>query len=408
MSLSFCRITKNKIPIIANFGKMPISNSFLNYKKSLNNKYRFKMQAAFNEELGLFQLTKIPNPKKMFHKNYAFLSSTSTNMSKHFEILATKIKKKLKKDSRVCEIGCNDGIFLKNFKELSHLGFEPSHNVAKIAEKKGLNIIKDFFNFQNIKKNKLLSYFDIIFGANVICHIPKIIELLKNIKLSLRGNGRFIFEEPYLGAMVEKTSYDQIYDEHVYIFSAFSIKKLAEIAGLKLFDAEKLETHGGSMRYYLSKNTKKKETVRLKEIFLYEKNKKINKLNTLLNFEKKCLDSKKRIRKIIKKLKKKNILIYGYGATSKSTTILNYCRLNNNDLAGIFDTSPTKINKYTPGTNIKIINYNKFKTIKPKVCFLFAWNHFREIFNNEKNEKIKWICHIDKKFFPKKYYNKFI
>ena len=151
------------------------------------------------------------------------------------------------------------------------------------------------------------------------------------------------------------------------------------------------------MRYYICHTNEKRISKNLYKMYQYERNK-IN-IKNIKIFKNNVIKSKIRILKIINKLKEYGI--YGYGATSKSSTILNYCKLNDKMIRGIFDITPTKINKYTPGTNIRIINYNKFNLINPKYCFLFAWNHFEEILKKEKNNKIKWISHINKNHFKK-------
>jgi methylation protein EvaC len=395
-----CKITGQKIPIVFNFGKMPIAN---NFSKEIDKKNLYQMKIAFNEQNGLFQLVSAPKPTKLFNKNYAFLSSTSNSMKTHFKKIAKKIEKKMKKNSKIMEIGCNDGIFLQNFKNYDHLGIEPSSNVCKISKSKKLNVINSFFTKQLIEKKNLKNKFDFIFAANVICHIPDILSLFQCVEKSLKDGGFFIFEEPYLGSMLEKTSYDQIYDEHFYMFSAYSIRSILKKFNLELVKADKIVTHGGSMRYYIKKIKTFKESNQLKKILKYEKNIKINKLKTIKKFFKNCVDSKKRILEIIKKIKNKNTDIYGYGATSKSTTIIHFCDIKSNMINGIFDNTPTKINKYFPGKKIKIIDYKKFNNINPKYCFLFAWNHFKEIFEKERKKNIKWLCHIDKKHFPKNY-----
>ena len=401
-----CKITGKKIPIILSYGNMPIANDF---SKTINKKNNYKMQIAFNDQDGILQLVSAPKPKKLFNKNYAFLSSTSKNMQNHFGNVAKMIKKKFKKDKfKIMEIGCNDGIFLQNFKKFNHLGVEPSKNVCQISKSKKLNVVNSFFNKKLINQKKLKNNFDVIFAANVICHIPDIITLFKNIELSLKDNGVFIFEEPYLGDVIEKTSYDQIYDEHFYLFSVNAISSIIKNLNLEVFNAERIPTHGGSVRYYIQKKGVRKKTKKLIEILDYENKIKLTNINTIKNFAKKCLESKNRTLKLLKKIKNKGLKIYGYGATSKSTTIINFCNLKKNYLDGIFDTSPTKIGNYAPGTNIKIIDYKIFNKINPKVCFLFAWNHYLEIFEKEKNRDIKWICHIDKKKFPKNVRNNFL
>ena len=401
-----CKITGEKIPIVFNFGKMPIAN---NFSRVVNKKNFYEMKIAFNKNNGIFQLVDAPKPQKLFNKNYAFISSTSNSMKEHFKRIANEIKKKqVKSNFSIMEIGCNDGIFLQNFKSYDHLGIEPSKNVYQISKSKKLKVLNSFFNLDLIKKKKLKNKFDVIFAANVICHIPDILSLFKSVETSLKNQGIFIFEEPYLGSMLEKTSYDQIYDEHFYMFSANSIKSIIERFNLKLVDAEKIPTHGGSMRYYVQKTQSKKISYKLQKIFKYEKKIKITKINTIKNFVKNCNNSKKRIIKLIKTLTKKKIKIFGYGATSKSTTILHFCNVNYNMIAGIFDNTPTKIGKYFPGKKIRIIDYKKFKNIKPKYCFLFAWNHYKEIFKKEKKNNIKWLCHIDKRHFPQNVRKNFV
>ena len=142
-------------------------------------------------------------------------------------------------------------------------------------------------------------------SKNVICHIPNIVDLFKCIEISLKNDGYFIFEEPYLGSMLEKTSYDQIYDEHFYMFSANSIISILDKFNLKLIKAERINTHGGSMRYYVKKTKSRKINIELKRILKFEKKIEISKIQTIKKFAKNCNDSKKRILKIINNLNKK-------------------------------------------------------------------------------------------------------
>ncbi len=405
MEFTKCKVTGQKIPVIFNFGKMPIAN---NFSKKVNKKNLYQMKIAFNESNGLFQLVNAPKPKKLFNNNYAFISSTSKFMQTHFNSVAKNIKKMMNKNSKIMEIGCNDGIFLQNFKKFDHIGVEPSKNVFNISKSKKLNVLNSFFSEKLIEKHKLKNKFDIIYAANVICHIPNMISLFKCVEKTLKQNAFFIFEEPYLGAMLEKTSYDQIYDEHFYMFSAHSIKSIVKNYNLRLVKAERITTHGGSMRYYVQKTNSNQISNNLKKILKYEKKIKIDKIKTMKNFVKSCINSKKRIIKIINNLRKKKIDVYGYGATSKSTTILHFCNINDNWIKGIFDNTPTKIGNFFPAKKIKIIDYKDFNIIKPKYCFLFAWNHFKEVFKKEKKNKIKWLCHVDKKHFPKIYRKNFI
>ena len=325
-------------------------------------------------------------------------------MEKHFKTTAREIKKKFnKKKFSILEIGCNDGIFLKNFKTKFHLGIEPAKNVADIARKNNIKIINKFLNLNVVEKFNLEKKFNCIYSANVICHIKNLREIFSCVEKMLKKNSYFIFEDPYLGEILKKGSYDQIYDEHIYYFSATSVEKIAKDHGLKLFDVKRLDTHGGSMRYYITNNIDKKKTNRLSLILKNENKMMINSINSLYNFKKKIFRLKSIFHNKLKKLNDKGVKVYGYGATSKSSTILHFCDINSNFIKGIFDNSKTKINKFSPGKKIKIIDHEKLKKFDIKYCILFAWNHYKEIMTKEKKRKFIWISHLPRKSFDKKF-----
>ena len=391
-----CRIDGSYCNVFLDFGKMPIANGFCN-KKNFKNEFFFKLKAAFNKKLSLFQIVDYPNPKKMFNKNYPFFTSSSNYMINHFKELSEFIKKKyFSKKSILLEIGSNDGTFLKNFNKKNAYGFEPSKSVHLKAKKQGLKSINKFFNLKNILSLKnLFKKVDVIVGANVFCHIPDQPNLIKSIDKLLNKNGTIIFEEPYLGAMYKKTSYDQIYDEHIYMFSLSSILKIYNLFGFELIDAIPQVTHGGSMRYILKRKGIAKKSQRLLKLLKLEKIKKIDKFSACLLFKNKVIRSKYKLKKKIIEIKKKGFKICGYGATSKSTTILNFCKINKKMVDCIFDTTKEKIGKFTPGTHIPILDYNQFKNSNYKYVFLFAWNHKKEIMRKEKQKKyIKWFTHL--------------
>jgi methylation protein EvaC len=394
-----CKINNDRIKPFMSFGKMPIANGFLS-KKNFNKEYFYEMEVGFSKKLSLFQLNGHPKPKQMFNKNYPFFTGSSRGMTRHFYNYANWIKKnygnRLKK---LLEIGSNDGTFLKNFKKdnIEVIGIEPSKNVADVAKKSGIRTINKFFSFENVKKLKgVKNTVDIISAANVICHIPDLKSLIKGVKYLLKKDGLFIFEEPYLGSMYKKTSYDQIYDEHIYMFSVTSIKKIFTLFGCTLIDVLPQTTHGGSMRYVISKSTNRIVHPRVSKYLTMEKKKNIDTLKGCMIFKQNCEKSKKQLQLKISKLKKQNKKIAGYAATSKSTTILNYCDIGLESIDYICDTTQEKIGKYSPGKHIPIKPVDYFHKNPPDVAFLFAWNHKKEIFKKEKNfsKHGKWIAHV--------------
>jgi methylation protein EvaC len=214
----------------------------------------------------------------------------------------------------------------------------------------------------------------------------------------LNSNGLFIFEEPYLGSMFDKISYDQIYDEHIYIFSVTSVMKIFKIFDFELIDVLPQKTHGGSMRYVISRKGKRVKTSRLKKILDLEKIRHLDDFQSCVKFKNECEKSKLVLKNKLVNLKNKNLKICGYGATSKSTTILNYCEIGPKLIDCIYDTTKDKINKFSPGMHIPIKDMAKLKKSYPDVLYLFAWNHKNEIFKKEKKFlKMggKWISHVN-------------
>ena len=379
------------------FGKMPIANGFLD-KKNFKNEFFYKLEVGFSKKLSLFQINNHPKPSQMFNKNYPFFSGSSKGMINHFRKFSKWIKKNYgRKLNNLVEIGSNDGTFLKNFQKdkTNVVGFEPSKNVADFAVKKGIKTINKFFTFNNVKKlKKLKNKIDIICAANVICHVPNLKSLVNGVDFLLNENGLFIFEEPYLGSMYKKVSYDQIYDEHIFIFSVSSVKKIFNLFGFYLIDVIPQKTHGGSMRYVISRNNKVKKSV--KKYLSIEQKSNVDNFKGCKKFKLNCEKSKKDLVSKIKKLKKQNKKIAGYAATSKSTTILNYCNLGCESIDYICDTTKEKIGKFSPKKHIPIKSMNYFYNNLPDVAFLFAWNHKKEIFKKEKKfqKKGQWIAHV--------------
>lgn len=387
---------QNKSNTFMTFGKMPIANNFLK-KENFKDEYFFDMSVAFDEKKSLFQLANFPKPSQMFNENYKFFTSSSKYMIEHFKNYSNELSKEfLNNKSKVIEIGCNDGTLLNffNLKGFDCLGFEPSKNVSELAQKKGLKIITDFFG-PNLEEKNFKKQTNLICAANVICHIPDLKNLIKGIDYFLSDDGIFVFEEPYLGSMFDKVSYDQIYDEHIYIFSISSIKKIFNEMDFELFRAKPQITHGGSMRYYIRRKQKNINNLQIDEV---EKKLGIDTLEACLKFKKNCEFSKNRTIEKLNFFKKNGLKISGYGATSKSTTILNYCNINENIIDCIYDTTPEKIGKFSPGMHIPIKNSSSFKNNYPDIAYLFAWNHKDEIQNKEKSFSVKggkWFSHVE-------------
>lgn len=380
----------------------PLGNGFLE-PRDFPNEYFFPMEIGFSEKSMMAQLLEQPEPEKMFHDHYAFYSSTSSFMTRHFKDFASQVMDSgylEEKEPFVVELGCNDGIMLQNFAErnIRHLGIEPSLNVAQEANKKGVATCSEFFS-EDLADAIVRDHgqADAFLAANVMCHIPDIASVVKGISRLLKPRGIVMFEDPYLGDVVSKTSYDQIYDEHVFLFSALSIRHLFEMHGMELVDVQPQKTHGGSMRYVLAHRGAREVKKPVDAILAKEKEQGLDQMETFRQFGKNVERSREQLVSLLTGLKREGKRVAGYAATSKSTTILNYCGIGPDLIEYICDTTPIKQGKFSPGMHIPVVPYERFEKQPPDYAFLFAWNHAEEIMAKESGYVAaggKWIVHV--------------
>ena len=380
--------------IFLDLGRQPFANDFS--KKYISPVFRLKLK--FDTKSKLVMINKHMKKEKMFNKSYPYRSSKSKLVEKLFKELSKKIKKKLK-PKNILEIGSNDGTFASNFNKINISCIEPCGDVAVEAKKKGLQVYVRYFDNLLVKKLiKNHKKFDLIFSANTITHISNLNSVFNNISKILTDDGTLIIEEPSLLETIKKNSYDQFYNEHIYVFSTIALQNILKKNNLEIYDVENIKVHGGSNRYFIKKmkNKKIKVLLELKKNIILEKKFGLHKISCYKNFSKKVKKSKIKLIELFKKLKKNNIKIIGYGASAKAVTIINYCNLKENYFDFFYDTTKQKIGKFLPGTKIKVIKYQKLKNNKVYV-FLGAWNFYREILKKENffyTNSGKFITHI--------------
>jgi methylation protein EvaC len=393
-----CRVCGRETQSVVDFGPMPIANNFV--KKAEDDSYRFNLAASFCQICHLLQIDEQPLRELMFHEEYKFFTGLSEHMRFHFRDMFEEYFKTIVVDSEavfIVEIGCNDGTLLEAAKNrgLRHLGIDPSANVVKRANERGISTKLAFFDSTvaaNIKNE--IQKADLIFAANVVCHIPDLLDVVSGIKILLSENGKFIFEEPYVGSMIEKTSYDQIYDEHVYIFGVLAIQKVFSSVGLELIDAIPQSTHGGSMRYVIAHRGQYQVSNNVNRLIKEELKLGYDQIETYKKFGSNCESRKIELINLLKRLNSEGYKVAGYAATSKSTTILNYCNIDSNLISYISDSTTDKQGTFSPGMYIPVVSHETMRANPPDYLVLFAWNHEIEILQKESvltSQGIKWI-----------------
>ena len=382
-------------------GMQPLANKYLTKKDIIkkNKEQFYHLEVGFNSKTKLVSIINTVPSKKMFDGNYPYKSSMSRTMILSFKKLAKNLIKTYNPNS-ILEIGSNDGSLIRNFSKKKVICVEPCKNLAIITKRMGYKTYASFWNMRLAKKIKSKTEkVELIYSANTLSHINDLNSVFRSIAYILSDDGILIIEEPSLLECLQKISYDQFYNEHIYVFSLLSINNLIKKYRLEVFNIEKLNTHGGSLRYYIKKvsNNKfeihKKVKMQLNRELRYG----INKYSTYIEFKNKVESSKKKLKQILLKLKKINKKIIGYGATAKSSTVLNYCNIKNEILEYFLDTTRNKTGKYMPGTHICIKNYNKTLLNKVDYAFLGAWNFKEEIFKKEKRyieNGGKFITHV--------------
>ena len=378
-------------------GLQPLANNYVN--KFKKNQIKYNLKLFFNTQTKMVSISKRIPSEMMFTNNYPYRSSMSETMRSSFYKLSLEIKKKFK-PKKILEIGSNDGALIKNFNKNDVIGVEPCKNLAQITKKMGYLTYNDYWTHPLAKKIKIKNKkIDLIYSANTLTHISNLNEVFKSITYLLSNKGILIIEDPSLLECIKKNSYDQFYNEHIYLFSALSVKGLIKKFNLEIFDIKNLETHGGTLRYYIKRKSNrtipisKNVNKQIKKEIIFG----LNKFSRFQKFSKKVQLSKIKLLNILNKLKNQKEPVVGYGATAKAVTVLNYCNINNDLISNFIDTTPEKINKYIPGKNIKILKYNKKFLDNYHYVFLGAWNFKKEIFNKEKKflkKGGKFITHV--------------
>ncbi len=384
--LAHCRACGGRLTVtMADLGLQPASNAFIANPAAFQLEKRYPLRAKVCESCKLVQVDYDVAPEELFG-NYHYFSSYSDEWLAHAKEYCEMARKRFALDSSslVVELASNDGYLLKNFLSMGIpvLGIDPSDTVAAAAEQIGVPTLVEFFG-QRVA-GELASQgrqADLIIGNNVLAHVPQLNDFIAGIALLLRTRGNITIEFPHLLELIEHVEFDTIYHEHYSYFSVFAVEQVFARHGLRLYDVERLPTHGGSLRIFAAHAARSdlKDSVALREVRARERDAGLAELATYSRFSKRVDECREALLAFLAAAKREGKRVAAYGAAAKGNTLLNFCGISLKDIEFVADRNPHKQGKFLPGTHIPVVAPDELMRAKPDYVLILPWNLRDEI-----------------------------
>ena len=371
--------------LVLDLGEQPLANNFLSLEDRDKFEPIFPLRLAVCTKCWLLQLTDLISPAQLFSE-YVYFSSYSNVWVKHAKDCSIRYLEEFALDAEnfVVEIASNDGYLLRNFAEagIPHLGIEPAENVATVARKKGVQTRVDFFSEKLAKELAMEQQADLIIAYNVFAHVPDINDFVAGLKCLLAPEGRVILEFPYAAETITNGEFDTVYHEHVFYFTLCSLQPIFDRHDLRITTVERTPLHGGSLRLFVrQENHEADETVAA--LLAEEKERGVMSLAFYQGFSDRAERIRNALREQITTLLAEDKTIAAYGAAAKGTILLNYCRLDTEQIAFVVDRSPHKQGRLMPGVHVPIVSADELAGRVPEVTLLLAWNFMDEILGQQ-------------------------
>lgn len=385
---SFCTCClSTRLKKIIDFGNVPLAGSYIS---NIEDTIVFPLSLSLCLDCFHVQVNEYIDKEYLF-KDYRYLSNIS--MKDHFKSFADVIYSRFGEHLNILEIGSNDGTFIELLSKKNNnvIGVEPSINVSKRSVDKGHNVINDFFS-KDILISKGLgpNSIDIVTASNCFAHIDDIDEILNGINYILSENGTFIIEVHYGPNLFASKQYDFIYHEHMYYYSLSSLSALLNRNNLRIYSVEYIETHGGSMRVYVSKEPKENHV--FLEALERENKLGFHSVEIYKNFKIAVEQHLADVLDLFTKLKSEGKRIIAYGASGRANAFFNYANINDKIIDFIIDDSPERANRIIPKQNIPIKPFEFARDEKFDILFVTAWNFIDQI--REKAKSLNYTHEI--------------
>jgi SAM-dependent methyltransferase len=368
-----------------NLGCAPPSNAYLAAADLNRPEVYYPLKLSVCTNCWLVQTADYAGKEHLFSPDYAYFSSTSSGWLAHARNYSQFITSRLGLNAKsfVVEIACNDGYLLKNFIEagIPCLGIEPTASTAAAAQDLGISVLQEFFG-QSLGRRLADTgqKADLIIGNNVYAHVPEINDFTNGLKALLKPGGTITLEFPHLMRLIEHTQFDTIYHEHFSYLSIYTVNRIFEATGLRVFDVEELTTHGGSLRAYgCHADDPRPQTTAVPALLNEEEKQGLRLLTTYQNFQRQADRVKNGLLTFLIEQKRTGKKVAAYGAAAKGNTLLNYAGIKPDLLPYVCDAAPSKQGKYLPGSHIPILPPAVLSEDKPDIVLIFPWNIADEI-----------------------------
>lgn len=376
-------------------GSTPPANAFLKKEELDKPESSYPLVLYFCRNCSLAQLLDVVPPEVLF-KDYHYLTGASTPWVTYFKEYADKMIRPLitSPDDLVIDIGGNDGVLLSFVKDYARvLNVDPADNLASHSEEKGVPFYPAFFT--SAVADDILNAYGrpkVVVANNVFAHTDPLRDVFKGVAKLIGEEGTFIFQVHWQKQLLEEGAFDQIYHEHLCFHTLHDLVHLVESAGMHIYDAEVVPMQGQSLRVSVAKNRPPTENVR--RILAEEKAAGLTDEATHHSFAEKVETSKKKLLSLLSGIKAEGKKVWGYGATAKGNTLLNYYRIGPDVLDCITDTTVQKQGLYTPGMHIPVVSPDRLLTETPDYILLLAWNFKDAILKKEQALREKGVKFI--------------
>jgi SAM-dependent methyltransferase len=380
-------------------GFTPPADQFLREEQLKEPEIYYPLKVMMCTDCGLVQLSYVVSPEVLYRHDYPYESSITKTGHIHWSEFAKATVERFQLGSKdlVVDVGSNVGVLLEAFK--SHgtriLGVDPAANIARIAEKRGIETLVEFFSpkvADRVVSEK--GQATVITATNVFAHVDDLDRFMQAVNMLLTERGVFIIEAPYFVNLLKNLEYDTIYHEHLSYLSVKPLVRFFDRFGMEIFDIQQRDIHGGSFRVFVAHRGQQPIAAVIDELLKVEEEMGVHKIETLLEFAARIEQNRQDLIWLLRRLKHEGKRIVGVSAPAKGMTLLNYCNIGTETLDFLTEKSLLKIGRYSPGRHIPVVSDDELTRQRPDYALLLAWNFAMEIMNNLKAYREAGGCFI--------------